>query len=86
MKRLDNAREMDVLLQAGKVDKHHLFQLADQLATFHALTDEAEETPNIEKMQEDFADLAEIEAFIGQKIGNNAAKKIKTSIDFPNSF
>lgn len=86
MKRLDNEREMDVLLQAGKVNKNHLFQLADQLATFHAFTDEVEETPNIEKMQEDFADIAKVEDLIRQEIGESAAKKIETSIVFSHQF
>ena len=86
MKRLDNEREMDVLLQAGKVNKNHLFQLANQLATFHAFTDEAAEAPNIETMQEDFADLAKIEGLISQEIGISAAKKIKTSIVFSQQF
>lgn len=51
MKRMDNERAMDNLLKAGcKVNKAHLFQLADQLATFHAFTDEATNAPTIEKM------------------------------------
>ena len=86
MKRLDNTREMDVLLQEGKVHQRHLFQLADQLSTFHAFTDEAEETPNIEKMQADFADITVVEAFIRQEIGKSAGENITAAMEFSQQF
>ena len=42
MKRLDNRRRMDVLLQKNEVTEKNMEQLADQLAGFHAFTDTIE--------------------------------------------
>lgn len=86
MKRLDNEREMTTLLKAGKVTKNHLFQLADQLATFHAFTDASTEAPDIKVMQKDFAGIVQIKDFVRREIGEKAANNIQKAITFSSKF
>lgn len=86
MKRLDNKHQMDVLLEEEKVTKEHIVQIADQLATFHAFTDVVESEPLIAEMQVDFADVANVQQFLNDFLGETAVHKTEEAIEFSRIF
>lgn len=86
MKKLDNERRMDILLQKGLVTKKHMEQLADKLAGFHAFTDSIEGELLVYNLWLDFADLLKVESFISKKLGEAAAQKLTEIVRFSKSF
>lgn len=69
MKRLDTNRQMHKLLEAGTVTPQHMEQLARQLADFHASAKVIEQPLEIEKLNEDFADILKVQDFLAQRWG-----------------
>lgn len=86
MKKLDNERRMDVLLQKGAVTKKHMEQLADKLAGFHAFTDSIEGELLVYNLWLDFADLLKVKNFLSEKLGEAAGQKVEEIVRFAKSF
>lgn len=86
MKRLDNNRRMDVLLQKGEVTQKHMEQLADRLAGFHAFTDAIEKETDVHGMWVDFADILIVKKFLSEKLGKQVGKKIEAIVQFARKF
>ena len=82
MKRLDNSRQMDKLLDEGQVDSTHMEQLAEQLAAFHLRTDVIEKAADLEAMKEDFADLDTVKGQIEKQLGKEAGGQLSDCITF----
>lgn len=86
MKRMDETRQMNLLLQKGEVTNLHLDQLAQQLATFHKKAERVNATPNKESMQADFADILSVKDFVGKAIGEKEEQTIKDAVGFSKIF
>ena len=86
MKRLDNNRQMNILLEKGKGTEEDMRKLARQLAVFHAYTDIIDRPVNIQEMINTFEDLLDERDFIGQQLGEYAARRIDEGCDFAANF
>ena len=86
MKRLDNERRMDVLLQKGKVTIKHMEQLADQLADFHVVTGSVEKDANVHGMWIDFADILIVKDFLSKELGKQVGNKVEEAVEFSKQF
>ena len=86
MKRMDESRQMNLLLEQGKVTPKHMDALANILAPFHKNAKSIKTKVNIEKTKEDFADILRVEVFVREEIGEEAAKTIKEAVSLSNMF
>ena len=86
MKRLDNSRQMNLLLEADKVYPHHMEQIAEKLSTFHAFTDAIETPLNIHLSWLKFADILKVKDFIEEELSTAMAKKIEKAVSFSQKF
>lgn len=86
MKRMDETRQMNLLLQKSEVTFSHLDQLAQQLASFHKKAERVKDIPHKESMQDDFADILSIKNFVGKVFGEKEAKAIDTAVSFSEVF
>ena len=86
MRRMDNSRQMNRLLTEDRVTFHHMEQLADKLAAFHAFTDVVETEVNIHLLWEDFADILKVVPFIRKNLGEELAELARESVDFAAGF
>lgn len=86
MKRMDESRQMNILLENSEVKTEHIYNIAEKLSTFHAFTDNIETPIKISTMAEDFADILKVKRFIGKNLGQNVADKIDQSVVFSNAF
>ena len=82
MKRLDNNRQMDRLLDRGEVQAAQMEELAGQLAAFHIRTDAIEKAADLEAMKEDFAGLKSVESQIEAQLGKEARREMQESLAF----
>lgn len=86
MKRMDENRQMNVLLENDTVATEHIRNIAEKLSSFHAFTDNIESPIKISTMREDFADILKVKRFIGKNLGQHVADKIEQSVVFSNDF
>ena len=86
MTRMDNSRQMNLLLEKGKVTARHMDQLAEQLADFHVHAETVKTAPDMAVMQTDFADILNVKEFLGQEIGEMASRKIKAAVELSAQF
>ena len=86
MKRLDNERRMDVLLQKNEVTEKHMEQVADRLAEFHAFTDSIEKKVNVHGLWMDFSDILIVKDFLAEEFGEQVGNKIQSAVDFSKQF
>jgi hypothetical protein len=86
MKRLDNSRQMNLLLEKNEVTHRHLHQLAEKLAAFHARAEKVAQTPDIQAMQTDFADLSGVAGFLSEQLGESAAELVSRSVAWSAAF
>jgi hypothetical protein len=86
MRRLDNARRMDVLLLAGAVTIPDMARLGSSLVSFHL---QAERLPTLRSqkaMQADFNDLLTVSDFVGASLGEQEAKVLTRVVAFSDRF
>ena len=57
MKRMDESRQMNLLLNSRLVTDHHMDQLADILSAFHSQTDVVKKPLELDILVDDFADI-----------------------------
>jgi hypothetical protein len=86
MRKLDNDRRMDVLLEKEKVTKRHMEQLADRLARFHMSTSKIKGKFLFYNLWLDFADLLKVKDFISEHVGVSGGQKIETIVQFAKGF
>ncbi|MCB0571374.1 MAG: hypothetical protein KDC66_16500 [Phaeodactylibacter sp.] len=82
MKRLEEGRQMNLLLEKGLVTNRHMQQLAEKLAVFHAYTDIIERPPDIDAMQADFADIESVADGLESLLGPSAKQRLLESTAF----
>ena len=86
MNRMDNSKQMNLLLKKGEVQPLHMEQLAEKLATFHAYTDVIERPLNVKLLWQDFADLLKVKDFITESLGPSFGTKIEESVRVARDF
>jgi len=73
MKRMDFSRQMDRLVEASKVTKEHMAQIAGQMARFHKKVRVIDREENVEEIHNKFEDLASISDFMERHFGAEAS-------------
>ena len=86
MRRMDESRQMNILLENGQVTNEHIAQIADQLAGFHKNAERIKGMPDIDAMKADFADILKVKNFIGQNIGSMGTKVLEEAVVFSEQF
>lgn len=82
MTRQDNDRQMNLLLEAGRVSKKDMRELARQIAGFHAGARVIQTAFDRDSMLDDFADLSKVQPFLAIHLGERAAGLITQAIDY----
>lgn len=77
MKRLPEERLMSNMLENGAVQGEHMVAIADQLVGFHRSAGKVVEPPDLQGMQEDFADLRSAHTVVAELIGPAAARTLE---------
>lgn len=79
MQRLDSGRQMDVLLQKGKVGPADMKDLADTLAAFHERAERSSTGQDAHALWLDFADILKTEPFFREHGGDSRARELRES-------
>jgi aminoglycoside phosphotransferase family enzyme len=80
MKRLDNNRQMNLLLEVGKVTRSHINAIVNQLVSFHYHADIVYGTSIIPNKVDDFEDILQIEEFLKRHFGVKAKYFLEQSV------
>jgi aminoglycoside phosphotransferase family enzyme len=86
MKRMDNDKKMDRLLQKGEVSKSLLGKLAEKIAAFHKEARIIKNVFNTTGFQEKFSDILSVRDDITELLGNGWGDNIQQSVDRSNDF
>lgn len=86
MIRQNNDRQMNLLLETGRVSGEDMQDLARQIADFHAGARVVQTAFDRESMLDDFADLSKVQPFLAIRLGERAAGVIAKAIDYAGSF
>jgi len=86
MKRLPRSREMDKLLEAGKVNARHIIAIAEMLARFHRQAEIIKKPFDSDKLKNLFNDISGVSDFIEAKIKKGGGKIIEEAIRQSDSF
>ena len=86
MKRMDETRQMNLLLEKGEVTFAHMEQLVKQLASFHQNALIVEQKPDSVAMQQDFSDILKVADFVGRRIGRKEVAFIENAVGFSKVF
>ncbi len=86
MKRMNNEKEMDNMLESDKVTPGHINKLAGTIASFHKQVDTIKKTFDTENLQELYADINSVISYITEKEGSKWADKINDCIEKSNNF
>lgn len=90
MKRMDDSRQMDVLLEKGEVRESDVIDIAMQVARFHRNVKAFKEEERVEEIHKKFADVDSVKGFLGRHFGREAAsfikKLVRFSADFTNQY
>jgi aminoglycoside phosphotransferase family enzyme len=86
MKRLDNSREMDVLLAKGEVGEEDMDRMLKVLVPFHQNAEVVQGKVNAKALFEDFADIEQILEFCNETLGIEAGQKLMDSIAMVKEF
>ncbi len=88
MRRMDNDKQMDKMLQENQVSDEHISALARKIADFHKNTRIVKNAFNTARFQKEYADieleLAEINQRLGQSWGEKVSNCIRQAYDFLN--
>ncbi|NNC84069.1 MAG: hypothetical protein HKN79_10875 [Flavobacteriales bacterium] len=86
MIRLDNDREMDVLLEQGEVTADHISSIADILANFHKECEIIHGQVSARSIWEDFRDLSNHRAFIRSHFSAGNADLMDRSMEWAENY
>lgn len=85
MRKLNNARRMDVLLRNGQVTEDHVHSLARQLASFHREATIVYPKDPLDILQK-FNDIEGQRAFLREKLGDGHAQMLDASLRRSDEF
>lgn len=77
MKRLPQDRLMRVMVENRQLRQHHIEALARQLAHFHQKNERTINPPDLELLQEDFADLQSVKSTLQLTLNEEAAGQVE---------
>lgn len=86
MRRMDEQRQMDLLLQKDKVTAEQMEHLAKQLAEFHLGARKIKTPMELEQMQGDFSDILNCKQPIQSLLGQRAVKSLESVVDSALAF
>ena len=86
MKRMDESRQMDILLEKGIVLHQQITQLADKIADFHLKAVVIEEGEEWEELHEEFADISSVQKFLSEQFGTRANRLVEEMISYSYRF
>ena len=86
MRRMDESRQMNLLLEKGEVTLTHIGQLAHKLAAFHRQTEVVITEPDLAAMQVDFADILQVKDFLAKHWGKPASEAVEEAVAFSKHF
>ncbi len=86
MKRMDESRQMNLLLIKEEVTFNHLDELAKIIGGFHKKAIVIKKSPSLSAMQEDFADILNVKGFVKTNIGRDGAATIESAVHFSAEF
>lgn len=86
MKKLQQAKKMDVLLEKGKVKVEDIKNLARQISTFHKNSKIINKPYRISVERGLFNEIGKLIPFINEKLGKKYAKVISNAIDWSDRF
>ncbi len=86
MKRMDDSRQMDLLLEKGAVSEKDIVQIAIQIAHFHQKVTAYKEEERVDLIHARFADVASVKAFLGRHFGKKAEDFIDELVRFSAVF
>ncbi len=81
MKRMDNNREMDMMLKNKAVGKSDIEKLAVRIARFHSNAQVVKNAFDTLGFQEEYADIMKQEDFVSEALGEEWAGKIKQCVN-----
>jgi uncharacterized protein len=80
MKRMDNSREMDLMLKKDQVTMFHIDRLAEKIAAFHKKARILKNAFNTLLFHDRFADIQQVSAFLAEHAGEEWRQKIDISV------
>ena len=86
MRRMDETRQMDILLRNNEVSDKHIQQLAEQLAAFHISARRVKTPIDVPQMEKDFAGILEVQDFIESQLGSLASQEIEKMVQMAAQF
>jgi uncharacterized protein len=86
MKRMDNNKEMDRLLDKGKVTTKHIDSLAKKISDFHKKARVINNPFNFENLKDDYSDIKSVGSYVKEMAGGNTEKKIASCIEKSSTF
>ena len=86
MRRLQRSREMDKMLEAGKVNASDIIAIAEMLAPFHTRAEVIRKPFSIDGLKNLFNDISSVGEFIETKIKKGGQDSIQETIRKSNSF
>lgn len=86
MKRMDESRQMDFLLEKGEVNTRHITALAKMIANFHQNAKVIKEGEDWKALDSEFADIATVKNFLRKNVDSEGAAHIDETIAWVHSF
>lgn len=86
MRRMDERRQMDLLLKKNQVTSEQMEHLAKQLADFHLSARQIKTPVELEQMQTDFADILNSRSQLQSLLGAKAVKSIESMTESALTF
>lgn len=86
MRRMDESRQMNLLLAQHKVTREHFRQIARQVADFHQRAIVFPGAEQADLLDNKFADLLSVESFVAEKLGKSGAREIRRAVALAGQF
>ncbi len=79
MRRLDTARQMNVLMEEASVQPTQVKELAELIANFHAFTDTIDQLPVLKELKDTFNDVLKIKPVLEKLFGDHCAERLENA-------
>jgi len=86
MKRMDDSRQLDILLEKGEVPKTGIIHLATVIASFHLAAPRAAEVEDWEGLYREFADILNENKILKAHFGEEAEKLMEAAVKWSSGF
>lgn len=81
MRRLDQARRMDILVRAGKVGPEDMIRLAEVLAAFHRDAMVCTDGHDATRLEREFRDIESVIPWLAGLLGADTGRRLRASLD-----